>query len=206
MMSHSKHKPPKKPANPDAPKDNPTGEIVPASVAFSNHNGEGLRQDNPRLYQAVVNMLREGCGIRLAAKLSGCSTNTVLAIGQANGLSSKEMKSETAKILRAFVRLGAERLLENVDTLPLSQLAVAIGIANDKAGNLDGQPSAIIEHRAAKMDRAEAEKRLRAALDISAEIVENAPVVVLPKPQTAGNGAAPSQNSRQDRASSSPQG
>lgn len=193
MMSHSKRKPPKTPTKPDATKTAPAGEIVPASVEDDAFTGERLREKEPQLYGTIVRMLQNGCGIRLAARLAKCSPHTILAIGRANGLTTKEMKSATAATLREFARLGAERLLEKYEDISLSQLALNVAIATDKASVLEGQASVIFEHRSITMDRTEAARRLDAALAIPGEIVESTPLP-LPGSKTTDTGAATAQN------------
>ncbi|MCX6900784.1 MAG: hypothetical protein NT105_19065 [Verrucomicrobia bacterium] len=192
-MSHSNRKPPKTPTKPDATKTAPTGEIVSASVEDDAFTGERLREKEPRLYETIVRILKNGGGVRLTARLARCSPHTIMAIGRANGISNKEMKAATAATLREFARLGAERLLESYEELPLSQLALSVAIATDKASVLEGFASLIIEHRSLTVDRAEAARRLDAALEIPGVIVESTPLP-LPGSKTTDTGTATAQN------------
>lgn len=126
-----------------------TKSVQPKSRATSRFTGEELRRKEPKLYAAIVRALESGLGIRYCARVFACSPHTIMAVGEANGLTPERMKRETASILRQFVRLSAERLLENVEEIPLGQLPVSMGIASDKASQLDGEPAAIVEHRSA---------------------------------------------------------
>jgi hypothetical protein len=56
------------------------------------------------------------------------------------------LKEGTISTLRTFAKLAADRLLDEVNDIPIQQLAVPLGISIDKAQLLDGGATSRIEH------------------------------------------------------------
>jgi hypothetical protein len=108
--------------------------------------GEIVARNRER-YARIVRCLAEGIGIRATARAFGCSTSTVQAIRDREGLAIGTEKKELSTKLGHFARMAGERLIEELDNIPIGQLPVAMGIALDKKAQLDGEASAIVEHR-----------------------------------------------------------
>jgi hypothetical protein len=56
------------------------------------------------------------------------------------------VKERTVSVLRTFGRLAADRLLDEVDQIPIQSLPIALGIAVEKAELLSGGATSRIEH------------------------------------------------------------
>lgn len=69
------------------------------------------------------------------------SKNTVVAIQQREQLSIGSFKKELSTMLKNFAHMGTERMIDNVDKIPLQQLGVQVAIAIDKFMALDGEPN-----------------------------------------------------------------
>lgn len=110
--------------------------------------GERIAKDRKK-YMAIVRCLAEGIGIRQTARAFGVSSMTVMAIRDREGLAIGTEKKELSAKMAQFVRLGVERLIEEVENIPIGQLSVSVGIIQDKKALLDGDPTAIIDHRSA---------------------------------------------------------
>lgn len=114
---------------------------------FSKHgqfSGEQVFKSRPDVYRAVVHALGEGMGIRSIAKVFKISHHTIIAIREREGIQIATIKQRTSRDLRAFASIAAERLVEEMDSIPLQSLPVAIGIAIDKAQLLDGEATSIL--------------------------------------------------------------
>jgi hypothetical protein len=56
-------------------------------------------------------------------------------------------KREVAGDIAEFVRRGSQRLVNNVDNIPIGQLPMALAIAIDKVRDLAEAPTVTVEHR-----------------------------------------------------------
>lgn len=78
------------------------------------------------------------------------SPNNVTAIKKAmpesTGLQD-EFKATTVRNLKAFVQRASQKLVDELDSLHVSQVPIAMGIAIDKIQTLQDQPQAVVEHR-----------------------------------------------------------
>lgn len=153
--------------------------------------GEIVARNRER-YAAIVRCLAEGIGIRATARAYGCSTHTVQAIRDRERLAIASEKKELSATLGHFARMAGERLVEELDRIPIGQLPVAMGIAVDKKAALDGEASAIVEHRSRREPDPEDIRAyletLRSAVPKSAELVsqvvsDDAPPAQLPAPE-----------------------
>lgn len=147
----------------------PSTADLPASFfegreAVGEFTGERLFRQRPEVYRAIVTCLAEGIGVRATARALKVSTNTVAAVRAREGATVETQKKETVSQLRQFARLGAERLLDEVDKIPLQSLPIAIGIAVEKAELLDGGATARVEHV-----QAPGEKEFKQLLDMLPE-------------------------------------
>jgi hypothetical protein len=114
---------------------------------FSKHgqfSGDQVFKSRPDVYRAVVKALGEGMGMRAITRAYGVSHHTVMAIRDREGLQIATIKQRTSRDLRAFASIASERLIEEMEHIPLQSLPVAIGIAIDKAQLLDGEVTSII--------------------------------------------------------------
>ncbi len=147
--------------------------------AVGEFTGERLFTQRPEVYRAIVTCLAEGMGVRATARALKVSTNTVAAVREREGSSVETQKKETVSKLRQFARLGAERLLDEVDKIPLQSLPIAIGIAVEKAELLDGGATARVEHV-----KAPGEKAFKELL----EMLPEAEATVVPDTGFSGEG------------------
>jgi hypothetical protein len=113
----------------------------------SDHNASRV---DPARRQAVEELLRAGRPIDEIAKLQRMSPNNVMAIKrsmpEATGLND-EFKAATVRNLKSFVQQASQKLVDELDSLHVSQIPIAMGIAIDKIQALQDQPQAVVEHR-----------------------------------------------------------
>jgi len=113
----------------------------------SNHNATRVSAERK---QQVEDMLRSGTPVLEVAKLAKMSPNNVTAIKKAmpesTGLQD-EFKATTVRNLKAFVQRASQKLVDELDSLHVSQVPIAMGIAIDKIQTLQDQPQAVVEHR-----------------------------------------------------------
>ena len=113
----------------------------------SNHNASRVSDERK---QQVEELLRSGIPIADVAKQAKMSPNNVVAIKKAmpesTGLQD-EFKATTVRNLKAFVQRASQKLVDELDSLHVSQVPIAMGIAIDKIQALQDQPQAVVEHR-----------------------------------------------------------
>ena len=113
----------------------------------SGHNASRVGDERR---QQVEEMLRAGTPVLEVAKLAKMSPNNVTAIKKAmpesTGLQD-EFKATTVRNLKAFVQRASQKLVDELDSLHVSQVPIAMGIAIDKIQTLQDQPQAVVEHR-----------------------------------------------------------
>jgi hypothetical protein len=113
----------------------------------SDHNASRV---DPARRQAVEELLRAGRPIDEIAKLQRMSPNNVIAIKrsmpESTGLND-EFKAATVRNLKSFVQQASQKLVDELDSLHVSQIPIAMGIAIDKIQALQDQPQAVVEHR-----------------------------------------------------------
>jgi hypothetical protein len=102
---------------------------------------------NRQLYQAIVKCLAEGIGIRHTARAFRVSPNTLMAIRQREGIAIETEKKELSAKMGLFVKMSVERLIEEIDCIPIGQLSVSAGIIADKKALIDGDPTVRIEEK-----------------------------------------------------------
>jgi hypothetical protein len=108
--------------------------------------GERLFKRRPDVYKQICVFLGEGVSVNRVAKLMRVSVHTVLAVRDREPDLIAAEKERTIGNMRKFVRLSSERLIDEVDKIPLQSLPVAMGIAVDKGELLAGQATSRIEH------------------------------------------------------------
>lgn len=102
--------------------------------------------------EAIINDLQEGLGVVAVAKKHETSTHAVTALknkieDEADGFNLVSWKKSTAATLSHFVSKGSERLVKEIDDMPLASLPIAIAVAIDKIQALHDQPQTVVEHR-----------------------------------------------------------
>lgn len=102
--------------------------------------------------EAIITDLQDGLGVVAVAKKHETSTHAVTALknkieDEADGFNLVSWKKSTAATLSHFVSKGSERLVREIDDMPLASLPIAIAVAIDKIQALHDQPQTVVEHR-----------------------------------------------------------
>ena len=102
--------------------------------------------------EAIINDLQDGLGVVAVAKKHETSTHAVTALknkieDEADGFNLVSWKKSTAATLSHFVSKGSERLVREINDMPLASLPIAIAVAIDKIQALHDQPQTVVEHR-----------------------------------------------------------
>ena len=150
----------------------------------SDHNASRITTERKN---AVMELLRAGRGIDEIAKDQRMSPNNVMAIKrqmpEVTGLND-EFKTATVRNLKSFVQQASQKLVDEIDSLHVSQIPIAMGIAIDKILTLQDQPQAVVEHRFS-IDHASLDRLLKSrgaelakakGVIIDAQVVEDRPV------------------------------
>jgi hypothetical protein len=113
----------------------------------SRHTGKKL---NSKKRKDIEDSLKSGKGIVATAKEVGSSEHTVTAVRNdlsAGGLELNPWKkAHRNNLMQAAAKMG-ERLVQEVENIPVGSLPLAIAIITDKAMSLSDQPTTITEHR-----------------------------------------------------------
>jgi hypothetical protein len=107
---------------------------------------ERLMESRPTIYRAIVDGLGQGLGVRQLCRAYRVSHHTVAAVMSREINAIATVKERTVSVLRTFGRLAADRLLDEVDQIPIQSLPIALGIAVEKAELLSGGATSRIEH------------------------------------------------------------
>jgi hypothetical protein len=107
---------------------------------------ERLMESRPTIYRAIVDGLGQGLGVRQLCRAYRVSHHTVAAVMARESQAVATLKERTVSVLRTFGRLAADRLLDEVDQIPIQSLPIALGIALEKAELLSGGATSRIEH------------------------------------------------------------
>jgi len=113
-------------------------------------SGHNAKEISPERREAVEKLLRDGVPILQIAKDTKMSPNNVTAIKRAMPESTglrDEFKAATVRNLKSFVQQASQKLVDELDSLHVSQIPIAMGIAIDKIQSLQDQPTAVVEHR-----------------------------------------------------------
>lgn len=121
-------------------------EALASAEARGEFTGERLFSQRPDIYRAVVELLGQGVGVRQIARTLRVSHNTIAAVRHREGATVDTLKEQTIATLARFVGAASERLLEEVQTIKLESLPVALGIAAEKLLLLSGQATQRIAH------------------------------------------------------------
>lgn len=102
--------------------------------------GERLVTQYPLTYRAIVEALgMPNARVAVIARTLKVSPNTVRGVRDREGISIDQLRSKALKNWTRFLADGTERLAENVDNIPITQLSVPLGIAAQNIENLGGQ-------------------------------------------------------------------
>jgi hypothetical protein len=121
-------------------------DALASAEARGEFTGERLFSQRPDIYRAVVELLGQGVGVRQIARTLRVSHNTIAAVRHREGATVDTLKEQTIQTLARFVGAASERLLEEVQTIKLESLPVALGIAAEKLLLLSGQATQRIAH------------------------------------------------------------
>lgn len=101
--------------------------------------------------EVIENMLLHGKTIEETSKLAACRKQTVVEIRKDLETQGKmEMgswKRELSNLLGNFAMKGAQRLNDEIDTMPIGQVMMAVAIAVDKVRDLSDAPTVKVEAR-----------------------------------------------------------
>jgi hypothetical protein len=121
-------------------------DALASAEARGEFTGERLFSQRPDIYRAVVELLGQGVGVRQIARTLRVSHNTIAAVRHRECATVDTLKEATIQTLARFVGAASERLLEEVQTIKLESLPVALGIAAEKLLLLSGQATQRIAH------------------------------------------------------------
>lgn len=118
-------------------------EQVERLEAKGEFTGERLHARDPDRYRAIVAALAEGIGTRAIARAYKVSPHTVRAIRAREAGPIATDKKGISDRLRQFARMASDRLVEEIDDIPVDKLPLAAGIIIDKMQLLDGEATSI---------------------------------------------------------------
>lgn len=99
----------------------------------------------------IENLLKEGKTCEETAKIAEVRKQTVVDIRKQMEVDGKmEMgswKREVSSLLGEFALKGAKRLVDEIDTMPIGQVTMAVAIAVDKVRDLTDAPTVKVEAR-----------------------------------------------------------
>ena len=101
--------------------------------------------------RVIENLLKEGKTCEETAKLAEVRKQTVVDIRkqmeQEGKMELGSWKREVSTLLGEFAIKGAKRLVDEIDTMPIGQVTMAVAIAIDKVSQLTDAPTVKIEAR-----------------------------------------------------------
>ncbi len=101
--------------------------------------------------EVIENMLMQGKTVDEASKLAACRKQTVVEIRKDLETQGKmeigSWKKELGELLGNFALKGAKRLNDEIDTMPIGQMMMAVAIAVDKVRDLSDTPTVKVEAR-----------------------------------------------------------
>lgn len=101
--------------------------------------------------KVIENLLKEGKTCEETAKLAEVRKQTVVDIRKQMEQEGKfelgSWKKEVSNLLGEFALKGAKRLVDEIDTMPIGQVTMAVAIAVDKVSQLTDAPAVKVEAR-----------------------------------------------------------
>lgn len=116
------------------------------------YTAERLWRDRPEVYRSVVTMLAEKRSIRAIKKACQLHHETIRAVATRERISIDTEKERIIEDLRTAASVGADRLVEVMETIKAEYLGTALGITIDKLLLLSGEATARIETTTVQAD------------------------------------------------------
>lgn len=121
-------------------------EELPASLAL--HSARYIKERNPKLYDALVLMLKHDVPKVEIQRETGVGQATLRAIADREAGLDEGSKKQRLKLALQRVSVGAwEHIADNLDKMKLEALAITGGISVEKLLLLEGQATAIVQHQ-----------------------------------------------------------
>ena len=150
--------------------DKAKGRRLPRSHDAAHRTGERILEKRPETHAAVIEGLKKGDGIYQIARREKVKAHTVAAIRDNNPdkITESEWREQVKNKLRNVVTKTADRMVEEIDLIPIGVLHIVNAVAIDQINKLDNKPVAIIRH-----ESAQSHEQLRERLDaLEAEVIE----------------------------------
>ena len=112
---------------------------------------ERLAAQRPETLQYIVYLRAQGIPVRRVQKLCKVSPHTVLAVDKFYQDAINEQRKEVASQWQYIARLTTDEIIgrfvdeEQIDKVPIKELAMLAGIATDKSELMAGKPTARLE-------------------------------------------------------------
>lgn len=111
------------------------------------YTAERARKHRPEACRIAVEMLGAGMSLRRVMKLTRLHPYTIRALQEGPERETLEtLKGRTKVALSYFVAVGAEKMMEEVESMDLDKLPIAVAVAIDKLQLLSGGATERIEH------------------------------------------------------------
>lgn len=121
-----------------------------AGPGMGEYSGDILRARQPQLYQAAIELLARGYGIRDTAQILKMSPRSIMAIRDREPEAIATIKHRVSKIWLDVAQLAAEvtrdKLLDDPDSISFKDAAIGGAVAVDKHLVMSGEATQRIEH------------------------------------------------------------
>ena len=107
---------------------------------------ERLMERRPAIYKAIIEGYAQGLGIRQLCRAYAVSHHTVAAVIGREPASVATHKEEFVARGMMFKRMALDRLIDEINDIPIQSLPVAYGIVSDKLALDSGGATSRIEH------------------------------------------------------------
>jgi hypothetical protein len=176
--------------------DTARGFLERSGPGMGEYSGDILKARHPQLYQAAIELLARGYGIRDTAEILKMSARSVMAIRDREPESIATIKHKVSRRFLDVATLAAEvardRLTDHPDTITFKDLMIGGAVATDKHLILSGEATQRIEHVTRQTDddfsRMLEDARARGRL-IEGEIVQETDITQEDRGQRGGAAA-----------------
>jgi hypothetical protein len=124
--------------------------LAAAGPGMGEYSGEILKARQPQLYQAAIELLARGYGIRDTAKILKMSPRSIMAIRDREPESIATIKQRVSKIWLDVAQMAAEvsrdKLLDDPDSISFKDATIGGAVATDKHLVMSGEATQRIEH------------------------------------------------------------
>jgi hypothetical protein len=127
-------------------------ELLPPPSTGGRYTAERLFSQRPEVYQVIVQMLAAKQGVRAIKKKCRVHHETIYAVAEREKLPIDTLKERIARDLEVAIHIGAERLAEAMETMPVDKLPLGLGITIDKHQLLTGGATVRVDHTQSKDD------------------------------------------------------